>query len=183
MNLSPISRIALLHKPKYVRKCREYSSCRFRAKNVMSLVKNNLAQICLCLVVSDTTAEYAILGSNQFGLNEANFDSSFYWFLTKEILINFEIFFLSAYIYVTHIRAYIRATAEQMSKELRVRALPGKEKKKIVTGSGGKPLRRVANLTGKYLDCRIHGIDTSSGEYTYPAYLPYAGRCGGRKAK
>lgn len=27
---------------------------------------------------------------------------------------------------------------------------------------------RVANLTGKYLDCRIDGIDTSSGVCRYP---------------
>lgn len=40
--------------------------------------------------------------------------------------------------------------------------------KKIVRGNGAKQERKRANLTSKYLDCRIDGIDTWSGVYRYP---------------
>lgn len=40
--------------------------------------------------------------------------------------------------------------------------------KKIVRGNGAKRERKRANLTSKYLDCRIDGIDTWSGVYRYP---------------
>jgi len=51
----------------------------------------------------------------------------------------------------------------------RCRRGPGRQKKNIATQEAAGTRPRVANLTGKYLDCRIHGIDTSSGAHPAPS--------------
>lgn len=89
-----------------------------------------------------------------------------------------------------HVRTYarsrlrVRAVAEQMLRKPERERQREEEREKEGAGerdaspseaerrknSNRKPrraTRRVANLTGKYLDCRIHGIDTSSGVYVY----------------
>jgi len=57
-------------------------------------------------------------------------------------------------------RVCVRADAEEARED---------RKKNIATQEAAGTRPRVANLTGKYLDCRIHGIDTSSGAHPAPS--------------